>query len=436
MTTTTDPRTAAPPPEALAPEADPPAPPLRAWGPRYFTLWSGQAISMIGTASVQFALVWWLTVTTDSATVLATSTLIALLPQIVLGTFAGALVDRLNRRFVMIAADSFAALASLTLALLFASGTVEIWHVYALILCRSIAGAFQLPAMQASTALMVPKQHLARIAGLNDMLMGGVNIVSPVIGALLYRTFAISEVMLIDALTALPAILPLLVLSVPQPPRRDGPRPSFAREYRSGFRYVFAWQALTLLFVWNLIFGLVVFPITSLLPLLIARYFTPDPNLLALVQAVLGGAIIAGGIGLAAWGGFRRRILTVVVGCVVLGVAVVGVGIAANLDSAPLLLFSMGVLGACIPLANGPFIAILQSVTPPQMQGRVISIVNTLGLASGPISLLIVGPLTDRIGVSAWYPIAGVVVALSSVWVYLYRSVRRIEETPPPPVLV
>ena len=149
------------------------------WKIPFFAIWAGQAFSLIGSGLVQFALVWWLTSTTGSATVLATGTLVAILPGVVLGPFAGALVDRWNRRIVMMAADGFIALATLGLAVLYALGAMQIWHVYVIMFLRSLGGASHWPAMQASTSLMVPEEHLARVAGLNQTMQGALNIVAP-----------------------------------------------------------------------------------------------------------------------------------------------------------------------------------------------------------------------------------------------------------------
>ena len=130
------------------------------WAPRFFTIWIGQAFSLFGSAVVQFALVWWLTQKTGSAIVLTMATLVGVLPQIVLGPFAGALVDRWNRRLIMIYADAAIAGFTLILIWLFASGRVQIWHIYVVMAVRSLGGAFHFPAMGASTPLMVPEKHL------------------------------------------------------------------------------------------------------------------------------------------------------------------------------------------------------------------------------------------------------------------------------------
>src|SRR5574340_1045017 len=145
---------------------------LRTFGP----IWLGQAASLLGSSLVQFALVWHLTVKTGSTTVLAMATLVALLPQVVLGPFAGALVDRWDRRKVMMIADGSVALTTLILVALFSTGRIETWHIYVAMFLRSLGGAFHWPAMQASTSPMVPKEHLPRLAGANQALNGLINI--------------------------------------------------------------------------------------------------------------------------------------------------------------------------------------------------------------------------------------------------------------------
>ncbi len=129
----------------------------RSWRRPFFTFWTAQALSLLGSAMVQFALVWWLTFTTNSATVLALATAVAMIPQIVVGPFAGTLVDRWNRRRVMIAADALVALFIAGLAILFVTGQMQVWHVYLVMFLRAVAQSFHWPATQASTSLMVPR---------------------------------------------------------------------------------------------------------------------------------------------------------------------------------------------------------------------------------------------------------------------------------------
>ena len=138
----------------------------------FFILWAGQALSLVGSAVVQFALIWWLTQETGSATILATASLVGFIPQIFLGPFVGVLVDRWSRRWTMFLADSMIAAATVVLAYLFWIEAIQIWHVMSLLFIRSLGSAFHFPAMQASTSLMVPKEQLTRIQGINQVLEG------------------------------------------------------------------------------------------------------------------------------------------------------------------------------------------------------------------------------------------------------------------------
>ena len=186
------------------------------WKTRFFTIWSGQALSILGSQLVQFALIWHLTVQTGSATVLATASLVGMLPNVVLGPFIGTLVDRWNRRRIMLIADSIVALATLLLVTLFALDVVEVWHIFSVLFIRSLASTFHGNAMSASTSLMVPVEHLTRIQGLNQLLNGGLYVVAAPLGALLLGMLPMQGILSIDVITALFAILPLAFIHVPQ----------------------------------------------------------------------------------------------------------------------------------------------------------------------------------------------------------------------------
>ena len=175
----------------------------------FFALWIGQAFSLLGSQLVQFALVWWLTKTTGSATMLAFASLAALLPQVLIGPFAGALVDRWSRKTVMLVADTAIALATLVLAVLFYLQIAAVWTIYALLIIRAIGAAFHWPAMQASTTLMVPEKNLSRVGGLNQTLFGMAAIFIPPLGALAIEVLPMQGVLAIDVLTAIPAVVTL-----------------------------------------------------------------------------------------------------------------------------------------------------------------------------------------------------------------------------------
>jgi DHA3 family macrolide efflux protein-like MFS transporter len=402
------------------------------WQVPFFAIWSGQAVSLVGSKVAQFALVWWLTELTGSATVLATASLVALLPEIILGPVAGAYVDRWRRRTILIVSDGLVAMAALWLACLFLTGSIQIWHIYAVMLVRSVSGSFQWPAMQASTSLMVPKKHLTRVAGLNQTMSGALNIVGPPLGALLMAVVPLHGIMLVDVVTALLAVGPLLFFPIPQPRRSDlgqdeGQRPSVWTDVRSGLRYVRAWPGLMALIGAALIVKFALTPAFSLLPLLVSKHFGGDAAQLSLLEAVAGVGITAGGLILTAWGGFRRRIYTTMMGMVILGLGFVGLGLTPEYRFW-LALSSVLVVGLTIPLIDGPIMAILQGTVVPEMQGRVFTIVGALLGLTSPLGLAVAGPVSDWLGLQVWYLAAGVLCSLIGLSGFVIPVMARIEE--------
>lgn len=402
------------------------------WAPRFFTIWTGQAFSLLGSQLVSFAIIWWLTQTTGSATVLATATLVGIVPQVILGPFAGALVDRWNRRLTMIFADGLIALATVGLAVLFALGHIQIWQVYILLFIRSICGGFHQPAMMASTSLLVPKEHLTRIQGLNQMLQGGMSIASAPLGALLLQVLPMQGILAIDVVTATMAIIPLTFLKIPQPERKDlqvdaADKPTVWQDLKVGLRYVWGWPGLLMIGVMATIINFLLTPAFSLLPILVTKHFHGQAAQLATLEMFSGIGFIAGGLILSAWGGFKRRILTSLLGLFAMGLGNIFMGI---LPSTAFLLAvgTMFYLGVMNVIVNGPLLAAAQAVVAPEMQGRVFTLIQTAAMAMSPIGLLIAGPVADKLGVQTWFIIGGVVTLSMGVVGLFIPAIMHFEE--------
>ncbi len=397
------------------------------WAPRFFTIWTGQAFSLFGSALVQFALVWWLTQKTGSATVLATATLAAFLPQIIFGPFIGALVDRWNRRVIMIVADANIALATAFLFYLFVTGQVQVWHIYAIMFIRSFGGAFHQPAMTASTSLMVPDKHLARLAGANQLLQGLVGIAAPPLGALLIEVISTENVLLIDIATAALAIPPLLFITVPQPVRDALKKTSsYWEDLKEGLQYVLRWRGLLGLIILAMILNFMITPSSALLPLVITKIFKGGAAELGWSEALFGVGMIAGGILLSIWGGFKRRIITSFVGIIGIGIGCVLIGLVPA-DKFYLLLTANFIIGLTQVFANGPLMAILQSTVSPDKQGRVFSLLNAGATATIPLSLLVAGPIADQFGIRFWFVFGGAVCILMTVIGFFIPAIMNIE---------
>ena len=399
------------------------------WKKTFFTVWSGQALSILGSQLVQFALIWYLTVQTGSATVLATATLVGMLPNVVLGPFIGTLVDRWNRRRIMLIADSIVALATLLLVALFALDVVEVWHIFAVLFIRSLASTFHGNAMSASTSLMVPIEHLTRIQGLNQLLNGGLNVVAAPLGAILLGMLPMQGILTIDVITALFAILPLAFIHVPQPERNavDAEKTTILTDFKAGLRYMIGWPGLLIIGLMTVGINFTIIPAFSLLPLMVKDYFGGSAIQLSWVESAMGAGMILGGALLGIWGGFSRKILTSLVGLMGMGA---GTLILALAPASSIFLAVGGALlvGLMTPITMGPFFAVIQSTVEPDMQARVFSLLSSVGTGIVPLGLMIAGPVADRVGIQAWFLLGGTLCIFMAVTGFFIPAVMNMEK--------
>ena len=400
------------------------------WAVRFFSIFTGQAFSLFGSSLVQFALIWYLTQKTGSATILATASLFGMLPQILLGPIAGTVVDRGNRRIIMIVSDASIALSTLVLVYLFSAGLVQIWHIYLILAIRSAGGAFHYPAMASSTSLMVPEKHLSRVAGANQTLQGLISIVAPPIGALLVATLSNPQILMIDVVTAIMGITPLFFFSVPQPQRSEAhssaQKNSFLQDMGAGFKYMASWPGLLMLGLMATLLNFLMAPTSALTPLLVTKYFKLGALELGSLDSFFGVGMIAGGITLSVWGGFKKKIVTSLTGIALFSFAILAIA-AAPADKFWIMMVSMAVIGFMMPIVNGPIHALFQSVVEPEMQGRVLSLVGSVAQAMMPIGFLIAGPVTDATSLQTWFWIAGILNLLIALIGFFIPAIMNIE---------
>jgi DHA3 family macrolide efflux protein-like MFS transporter len=402
------------------------------WARPFFTIWTGQAISLLGSQMVQFGLIWWLTKTTGSATVLTTATLVGMLPGVLLGPFVGALVDRWNRRKIMLFADGGIALVTLVLAYLFFMGWAQVWMVYLALFLRALGGGFHSPAMASSTSLMVPNKHLTRVQGLNSSLYNGLNIISAPMGALLLEALDVEGVLMTDVISALFAIIPLLFIAIPQPSvsqlsQKANLVSSVWEDFKKGLDYVRRWKGLVTLLSISLALNMIVGPAFSLLPLLVREHFGGGALQLGWFESAFGVGAVAGGLLLGVWGGFKKKIHTSLMGLVGLGLGLGLVGFAAE-DMMVLAIGGNVIIGIMISLTNGPINALLQSSVDPAMQGRVFALVTSLATAMTPLGLILAGPLSDLISIQFWFILGCLVTSFFGIVGYFNKSLQGLED--------
>lgn len=400
------------------------------WKWQFTTIITGQAFSLIGSGLVQFSIIWWLARETDSAVILSVSTIMSLVPIILLSPVAGVVVDRYNRRLVMMLADAFVALVTLLMAILFMAGKLEIWLIYLLLVLRASGSAFHQPAFEAAIPMIVPEQQLVRTAAMTQMLRSGINFIAPLTGALLVEWVPLPNILLFDVITAGIAVISLSMIAIPDLKTQIAATSSikgYFADFMSGLRYVYRWKGLMALII---VFGLANFllaPMLSMMPLIIARHFQGGAREYGLFEMALASGVIVGSLTLSIWGGFKRKIVSVNVAQILCGLILSFIAIVPE-NKFYLVLLATLLTGVTSSYINSPVTAIFQSKVEKAMQGRVMSIVTMVCMISMPLSLAIAGPLSDVIGLMPLVYIPGLISTVVGIACFLIPPLMHIED--------
>lgn len=396
------------------------------WRLRFWMIFSGQALSLVGSALTQFVLLWWITDTTGSVSALATAGMAALLPQALLSPLGGTFADRYSRRLLMIAADVISALCMAVLIVLFLTERIELWHAYVMMFIRSAMQAFQTPAATASMAMLVPRDFLPRAAGLNQSLQSFTVVAAAPLGALAISVMPMGWALGIDVGTALLGIVPLLVFRIPQL-RAAGARGigGIWTEFREGLTLVWGHPGLRRLYGLLGAVVLVIMPSFALLPLLIKEHFNGGAPQVALMEGLAGIGMVLGGMVVAALAP-RRQVPWVLWGFAASCLALALTGLV------PGQLFGVAVAwwvlsGFTFILGNAPLTALLQATIPNQLQGRALSLLAmAMGLAA-PVGLALATPLGEWIGIRWLFVLMGVAGTLVSLAGFLSPPLRKLD---------
>lgn len=357
----------------------------------------GQLISMTGTGMTRFAITIFAWQLTGEVTTLALVGFFAFAPAVLLSPIAGAIVDRSNRKLVLMLSDLAAVLMTIVVLILFATDQLQIWHLFVTAAFASAFEAFQFPAYSAAITLMLPKDQYARASGIHSLVHSGAMIASPILAGLLIGVIGIGGILVIDIVTFLVAILALFVIFIPQPEQSasgEEGQGSIWKESAYGFRYIWRRPSLTgLLTIFFLINFIASFSMVLLSPMILAR--TGDDQVaLGTVMAVFGLGGLFGGLLLSVWGGPKRRINGVLIGLALsslLGLTLLGLGQTTLVWAAGAFLLMF-----FIPIIQGSSQAIWQSKVAPDVQGRVFSVRRLMAQITAPIAFLLAGPLADN----------------------------------------
>ena len=364
-----------------------------------FTIvWIGQIVSLLGTSMTGFAMTIWAYEKTNSATALALVGFFFVAPMLIVSPFAGALVDRHNRKLMMMVSDIASGIATLIILILFVTGKLQIWHLFITSAFQGIFQSFQWPAYSAAISTMIPKQHYGRANGMLSLADTASNIFAPILAGSLLGIIGVPGILLIDLATFIFAIGALLFVHIPQPRITEEGRQAQGNIFKEagfGFRYILSRPpllALQLVFLTgNFFIGI---PGAVQAAMILANTGSSEKALAYVNSAGAIGGVV-GGLVMSAWGGPKRRVHAVLMGWFV--ASILGRILMGFAHSIPVWAVATFLGVFFVPIINGSNQAIWQAKVPPDLQGKVFSIRRLIAWFVTPLAMLIAGPISDRL---------------------------------------
>lgn len=397
------------------------------WKRSFFTIWAGQAVSLITSSVLQMAIIWYLTDTTGSALVLSMATMVGFLPQAVLGAVIGVWVDRWNRKWVMIGADLVIAVAGVILAIISLTADLPIWVVMIVLFIRSIGTAFHTPALGAVTPLLVPEEQLTKCAGYTQAIQSASFILSPAIAAFLYAAWDLNAIIAIDVIGALIASITVAIVYIPkQKDRAESEKISFFTEAKEGYNALRQTKGLFALLWIGTLYALVFMPISALFPLMSMSYFGGTTFHASIVEIVFAAGILIGGLLLGVSGGFKNRSLSIIFSISLMGIALLISGLL-PINGFLFFVVCSALMGFSSPFYNGVQTALIQEKIQPEYLGRVFGLMGSLMSFAMPIGLILSGIFADQLGIQNWFMLSGVCILGIALLCALIPSIRSLK---------
>lgn len=397
------------------------------WQRSFYTLWAGQAVSLITSAVLQMAIIWHLTEETGSAMVLSIATLVGFLPQAILGPFIGVLVDRYHRKYVMIGADLLIAAVGLMLALASLAMELPVWLIMVVLFLRSVGTAFHSPALNAVTPLLVPEDQLTKCAGYTQSIQSASYILGPALAALLYAVWDLNSIILVDVGGAVLASILTAFVFIPRlEAGESAAQGNLMLEMKEGYSALRSNKGLFALLWVGALYMLFFMPINALFPLMSMKYFGGTTFHASLVEIVFAAGMLVGGLVLGVWGGFKNRVMSLAASILLMGVSLMVSGVLPVKGYAVFVLCST-LMGFSAPFYSGVQTALFQEKISPEYLGRVFALLGSVVSVAMPLGLVLSALFADTLGVNRWFLISGILITGIAVLPALMPGLRNLD---------
>jgi len=375
---------------------------------------SSQTISLFGSSLVQFAMMWHITLTTESGVMMTLYIICGFIPTFLLSPVAGVWADRYNRKMLIMIADGLIAVATLILAILFLMGFDAIWLLFVMAAIRAFGTGIQTPAVGAILPQMVPKDKLTKVNGANGSIQAVIMFVSPMASAALLAMTSIEIIFFIDVITAAIAIVTLLAfvkISVHEK-AAEKQTTSYLSDFKEGLQYVYNHDFLKKFFLFFAFFFVLMAPAAFLTPLQVTRSFGDDLWRLTAIEIAFSIGMMAGGGLIAAWGGFQNKVKTMTFASLIMGACTIALGIVPVFW---IYLVFMALFGVAMPIFNTPTTVILQEKIEENFLGRVFGVMGMISTSMMPMGMLIFGPIADIIKIEWLLVGTGVLILILAI---------------------
>lgn len=399
------------------------------WRRNIYLFLFGQFMSGITSTVVQYAIIWYLTKETGSATILSFATLLGMLPMVLLSPFIGPFVDRTNKKFLLIVSDIIAAIFAIILAVVgIISKDFPLWLIFVSLLVRSIAQTFQMPTIQSIMPTMVPKEQVTKMNGQLGMVQSANMIIAPALGAFLFSIVPIAYLILLDVVGAVIGVVIIVFVFIPENPIYDE-RVHVLSDVKFGLDQLRGNKGLWYIALMGTVFTLLFMPAASMYPLITMSYFHGTVAQAGIIEVVYSVGMLVGGAIIGFWGNWSDRMKPILNSMWVMGFAFAISGILPGNQKGFIWFIVLNTIaGLATPFFNTLLMAMIQQSYPPENLGRVLGILNSLMSISGPVGLIFAGPLADKIGVQSLFIIAGLGTLLCGLFVLLVPVTRNYDK--------
>ncbi len=382
-------------------------------------------MSLLTSAIVQYAIIWHITFKTGSAVDLAMATIAGILPQILLGPIAGVIVDRFDRKKIMMYSDGMIAVATLVLGILFLYGEPSMMGMYIVLAVRSLGSTFHSPSFTASIPMLAPKEKLVKISGINQTINSITLIIAPILAGILFGAIPLPYIIFLDIIGAIFGIGSIAMVHIPNPEKKEE-KSNILLEMKQGFWEIKQSRFLLILTIYVIAICIIFMPIASMYPLITKNYFRLEAIHVSIVEVLFSIGMLVGGIAMAKEVGFRKKQYTILVAMLIFAVALIASGLIPN-SMFWMFVFLTFVMGSMGPFFEGLYTVILQTKIEPQKQGRVFSIVMSFMQLATPIGLFLVAPIAEQIGVEKMFVISGILMIIATLVTISLKTIRNEE---------